>query len=313
MESISSWKPTVLGVVPVLAWGAAIPITRILQAQMGALRAMGAVFAITGVLGLAEMAVNRSKFPPRSVFANPYLYARWLAFVIHEACVVAAISIVRLENVPLVILINYLWPTVTILASVLMSDVPVVRPLAVACGSGIVLASLSFELLRKADLSLEPYTRDLLAYGVALIGAVAWGLYGSVTKRAGQATGGGSVLPLFQLTLGFALPVSFTLRNAGTSFNVLSSYGLYLALFIWVQFLAYRYWDYGMRHGNLVILSLMADSIPWISLVAARLLLGVGLDSVTVVSAFALVAGAVVTRYGTTSAFGFVSWWPGRR
>lgn len=54
-----------------------------------------------------------------------------------------------------------------------------------------------------------------------------------------------------------------------------------------------------MRKGSVVVLSLAADLIPWISLCAAWIILDVDIGYKTVISAAFLVLGATITRYGT--------------
>src|SRR6185312_11882518 len=84
--------------------------------------------------------------------------------------------------------------------------------------------------------------------------------------------------------------------------HLTSSIALVLAGYCILQFLAYRSWDFGVRYGNLVILSLCADFIPWLSLLAAHTMLGVTIGNRTIVSALFLVIGAMITRYGTREA-----------
>jgi drug/metabolite transporter (DMT)-like permease len=68
---------------------------------------------------------------------------------------------------------------------------------------------------------------------------------------------------------------------------------LFAALF---NFIAYLCWDIGLRKGNIFSLTLLADFIPWMSLAAVSLLLGVELNWRTLMSALLLVAGAVIAR-----------------
>ncbi len=64
-------------------------------------------------------------------------------------------------------------------------------------------------------------------------------------------------------------------------------------------FIAHQSWNYGMQHGNVVALSLCADFIPWLSLISAHLFLHAEITPTTMIAAFALVMGAMITRFGT--------------
>lgn len=292
-------RATLLGAIPVIIWGGALPIMRAFQSRIGLPRTLGAVFAGAGLLSVIHRVLRRTPFPGSAVFANPYLYGRWVFFVVHEASVTIAVSIVHRENVPLVILINYLWPTLTIGASVLFAGVRVTKPLAVVGGSCVVIASLAFEVLDGQMDSLDVFrSPDTLGYCIAFQGALSWALYSALTRRAGKESGGGLVIPLFQLTLALALPLSFI-----PGLNVYSSFSsvdaVLLALYCFLQFLAYLFWDRSMRLGNVIVISLFADFIPWLSLLAAHILLHINMGVTTVFSAITLVLGAITTRYGT--------------
>ena len=54
-----------------------------------------------------------------------------------------------------------------------------------------------------------------------------------------------------------------------------------------------------MRRGNVVALSLMADFIPWLSLLATGVMLHMAIGRTAVLSAALLISGAIVARYGT--------------
>ncbi len=293
-------SPTFVGTFAVFVWGLSLPLTRLIAGQIGVVAVMGTVFAATGVLGLLNRRRLRQGFAERAVFANPLFYARWLLFALNPLCIWTASFIVEKPHLPLVVLINYLWPTLIILFSVLIAGVRITRPPFFIAGTLIVLAALSIEILRPDTLgtSLFAARLDRVAYLLALGSALAWSLYTSLTRRAGSQTGGPAVIPLFQLSLGLLLPVSFV-----PAFHQWSHVTFILALVIagWsvLQFLAMLSWDYGTRNGNIVLLSLCADFIPWLALAVSHVLLGVDIGSKTILSAICLVAGAMITRYGT--------------
>ncbi len=293
-------RATVIGSLAVLIWGFALPLIRIIEAQIGLLPTVGIVFTTAGVLGLTVQRIRRQPFPGKDVFRSRFLYLRWICFVLHEGLIYTAMALVRHEHIPFVILLNYLWPTATIVCSVLVAGVVITRWWAFILGSLIVLGSLSAEIVGAEGISswlfAEPL--DCLAYLVALVGAVAWGLFSAFSRRGGEESGGGSVLPFFQLTLGLALPFAF-LPTVAQPWLLSGSGACLLAGYCVAQFVAFLSWDFGMRRGNVVVLSLFADFIPWISLAAAHILLGVEVGVSTVISAVALVCGAMVTRYGT--------------
>ena len=61
------------------------------------------------------------------IFKNPFLYVRWAFFVGYLGFFFTANSIVAKENISMVILLNYLWPTGIIIFSVFLNGVKVTR------------------------------------------------------------------------------------------------------------------------------------------------------------------------------------------
>ena len=293
-------NPTFIGLFAVLVWGVGLPVIRLIEAQVGVPGVIGAVFAGAGVFGLIKQRLLHEPLPNKVIFRNPYLYGRWVFFVLHEALILTAISIVQKQYVPFVILLNYLWPTAIIFSCISLAGMKVARWGIFIMGSMIVLTSLSIEILGSGGISSAMFSNstDVLAYILAFVGAVSWGLYCALSRRAGDATGGSSVLPFFQLTLGLALPVSL-LPGISMWSNLTADLLLLLCIICIVQFIAYLCWDSGMRRGNVVILSLCADFIPWISLLTSYLVLGTEIGNRTTASAICLVIGAMITRYST--------------
>jgi len=162
------------------------------------------------------------------------------------------------------------------------------------------MASLGLELVGPGMFAqhriLLPY--DLLAFGLVLIGSFAWGLYSAMGRKYGNQTGSSGVIPYFQLTFALGLPFYFT-SGAVMPWELPSALLAVLIIFSICQFCAQQSWYYGMHHGNVVALSLCADFIPWLSLLSAYFFLGAEITTTTIISAFLLVVGAMITRFGT--------------
>jgi drug/metabolite transporter (DMT)-like permease len=254
-----------------------------------------------GILGLLNYALRGQPFPYKALFKNPYFYGRWFFFVLNVAGSWAAVALVSRPFLPFVILLNYLWPTFIIFCSILLSNVAVSRRIVFAIGTLIVITAIAIEVLTPdvltKDLFAQPH--DLAAYLLAIMGAFSWGMYSALSRNGVHAIGGGSVLPIFQLSVGLgALPMS--LVPGWTTWGHMT-YALAGILLVWciLNFLAYITWDFGMRRGNVVLLSLFADFTLWLSLIAAHFILGIAIGQKTILSAICLVIGAITTRYST--------------
>jgi len=293
-------NPTLAGGFSVLVWGCAIPIAKSMEDRIGLMAFLGFAFSAMSAFGIVRHLLKRERIADRKIFRDWRLYARWLCFVLHEGLLAASLALVQRRHMPLVILLNYLWPTAIILCSVCLRAVTVTHWWSVTAGSLLVLASIGFEVLGPHLAVPELFTSktDCLAYLMVFVGALAWGMYSALSRRFAQRTGGASVLPFFQATLGTALILSFFNGGSAWSHLTLPSAALLLG-YCFLLFVAYLTWDTGMRSGNLVFLSLFADLIPWLSLFTTSVSLHVAIPSHAVIAAVVLVAGAIITRMGT--------------
>jgi len=293
-------NPTLIGMLAVFVWGASLPINRLIQEQIGLLASVGIIFTGAALLSLLWQCLRKTPWPDKAIFSNPLLYVRWICFVLHEALILSAISIVQRQHMPFVILLNYLWPTAIIVFSVLIAGVKISRPWAFLLGSLVVIGSLALEIVDPQAISTQIFASktDCLAYVFAVVGAISWGLYCAFTRRSGESTGGGTVVPFFQLTFGLALIPCF-LPSYSVPWTLSTLGAIFLLGYSFLQFVAYLAWDFGMRKGNVVLLSLGADFIPWLSLASATFIIEVSISTITCISAATLVAGAMITRYGT--------------
>jgi drug/metabolite transporter (DMT)-like permease len=300
MAKASALNPIMAGAFSVLIWGVALPVVKVVEDQIGLLAFMGFTYGAMFAFGAVHRLVRRDPLPNKAIFRNYSFYARWLFFVFHEGLLTAGIFLVQKAHMPFVILINYLWPTAIILCSVAIGVVTIKRWWAFLLGSLVVVLSMLYEITGSAGVTSNLFSRraDCLAYLVVFAGALSWGMYSALSRRDGDSTGGAAVLPIFQATLGLALPISF-LPGMATWAHLTPMAALLLFAYCFLLFLAYIAWDLGMRKGNIVVLSLLADLIPWISLVSASLMLHVAIGRTVVFSAVVLVLGAMTARYGT--------------
>lgn len=287
---------TISGLGAVLLWGIALPFYRISSEWFGEVPAAIAIFAGGGLFGIAGNRLRGVRVQ-RAVWRNPGLYLRWAMFSAHESLLVSAIFLIRREHLPLVIFLNYLWPTAVILCSVLFAGVRIARWPTFVAGNVIVVGALAAELLGPGGITFLD-GHELSIYLMAAAGALCWELYSAISRRIGTTTGGGAPVPLFQITVAVILAVAFAHHGPAISSTERWWY-LLLGVYCVASSLAYMGWDLGMRQGGVVLLSLAADFIPFMSLFAAHLFMDVTVTGRTFLATAALVAGAMLVRFST--------------
>lgn len=293
-------KYTILGALSALFFGIGLPLGRIGQEKIGVMAYVGMYYLLQSIFILTR-SKERLTFSKAEI-RHPAFFLRWLFFVMHEACATISIGVVSAPGIPLVILINYLWPTAVILCSIQISGLHIPRKGIFIFGLSIVLASLAFEILGgfHLDTGLFDKRTDVFAYIATFIGAISWGLYSAITRSFSAETGGAKALPLYQLSLGLALPLS--LLPALHVPWALTWMGIaVLIIHCSLSASGFVCWDKGVHKGNIVVVSLFADFIPWISLLATSIIHKIPIGSTTIISAFSLVVGALITRYATVS------------
>ncbi len=293
-------NPTLIAMFSVLAWGMSLPIIHIFERSLGIPAYTGLLYLLVGTFGVINHFARRRPLPDKAIFRNPFFYGRWLSFCLHEGLLAITLGLVQSQHVPFIILLNYLWPTAIIVCSILLAGVKITRWPFFIFGTLVVLAALTIEIMGTSGVTGELFANpmDCVAYVMVFFGAVSWGLYAAFTRRSGEATGGGTVTPIFQLTMALFLPFAF-MNGAPFLTHFTGWLPLLLGFYAFIQFFAYQCWDVGVRKGNVVILSLFADFIPWLSLLTAHFMLGLDIGIKTVLSAVLLVSGAMIARYGT--------------
>ena len=133
------------------------------------------------------------------------------------------------------------------------------------------------------------------AAAATILAAFLWGLYTVMNRHWGELAGATLGLPLVMLMASAALWILKFMFNEQSNFNmeVLPPL-LYLMA---TPYLANLCWDIGTRKGNITILSLLADGLPWASLTVSNLYLGIAIGTRAWLAAFLIVSGALISRY----------------
>jgi len=193
-------------------------------------------------------------------------------------------------------LLNYLWPSFTLLFSI-----PIVGKRANwILGPGLVTAILGIVLGKVAtaptDVTSEAFTHlNITAYSLAVLDALAWALYSNFSRRYSNPNGA-SAVPLYMLITSMVLlPMSASFDEPYTAGNF-----DWFLLIVWSlgTAAAYLFWDIGMRFGNVITISSMSMFIPLFSTIITALLSGHDLSPLLIAAAGLVVAGSTLCRWG---------------
>ncbi|MBI4865229.1 MAG: aromatic amino acid DMT transporter YddG [Candidatus Riflebacteria bacterium] len=286
---------TALGALSILIWASTIAVSRELTEQLGTLPAAAAIYVTGGVLACGHLLVSPSRRSGLASLRSAYWAGCGSLFVLYTVTFYLAIGLARgRQQVVEVGLVNYLWPSLT---QVLSVPILGARPrwslwpgIAISM-AGVVLATFQGGSPGLAAV-LENLRSNGLAHLLALVAAVSWGLYNTLSRRlAGEAKG--NAVPVFILASGVVLVGLCAWQGAAPRWKPqLVRELVYMAVF--PTFLAYDFWDTAMRRGHLVLVASLSYLTPLLSTIISCLYLEVPLGTALWGACALVIAGAAL-------------------
>ncbi|ONG49993.1 hypothetical protein BKE38_20060 [Pseudoroseomonas deserti] len=264
---LTSGRATATGLLAILLWSAVIGLIRSVSESFGPTG--GAALIYSTACGLLLLTTR----PPKLLdFPRRYLAWGGLLFVTYEICLALSIGHAGSSRQAIeVSMVNYLWPTFTMLAAILFNGQragPLILP-----GAAISLAGVLWVL--GGDQGLDPAAlaanvrSNPLSYALALAAAVLWSVFSVVTARI--SGGKNATIVFFALTaavlwIKYAAmgggSMAFTPRSAGTLLLAAAAMGF-----------GYVAWNIGILHGNMVMLAGASYFTPILSVALSALVL----------------------------------------
>lgn len=283
------------GLAAILLWSMTFGVARSLSERIGPLTAGASVYLLGGVLHLLWLAWRGT--PVRQVLrlSRRYVWGCGFLFVFYTVVMYLAIgSAADRRQVLEIGLINYLWPTATILLSLVVLNKR--ASLLLIPGTVLALAGEFLAITQGEPVSWSSFWGHLqsnpAAYACALAGALSWALYSTLTRRWSQPASGGAVA-LFLPGTGLALLV---LRLFSAESSVWSGRAAGEAAVLAVgTVLGYGLWDMAMRKGNLLLVAACSYFTPLLSTFVSCLYLRVTPGWRLWIGCLALVGGSLLT------------------
>ena len=269
-------RATLIGLVAVLCWSSTVGLIRSVSEALGALGGAAMLYSVSAALLFAVQGVPRVA-QLRSV-SKVYLVGCGLLFVLYEICLSVAIGLAqdRAQSMELG-MINYLWPSLTIVLAVLCRQQGArwwLWPGVALCIWGLVRV-----LSGDGAGSDLPWWQDLLAhmrsnplaYALAFAAAVLWPVYSVLSRIHG---GGFNGVGLFVLLTAVVLWGQWL---AVDTVPLRWSWGVALELLAIGASTAIGYscWEHGIQRGNLAVMAAGSYFAPVLSALWASLWLSV--------------------------------------
>lgn len=269
-------RATLLGMSAVVVWALMAGLLKLVS--MG----FGPTFGVACVYTLAAAGLMLARPPRLREIPKRYLLVGGALFVSYESVFALAVSMTAsTEQAVEVSLVNYLWPTLTVLLCAAVSGKPgaVGRSLpgAAVATAGVFVAVGGNAGFSPADLAAHLGSNPL-PYLLALAGALIWALYSALTPRISQ---GADATSLFFCGVATTLWVVFLAEGAALPAQLpqAPSLAALVAAAVCVAS-GYSLWGRGLAHGDVRRMAAFSYAAPVLSTAASSLLLNLALAPV---------------------------------
>lgn len=269
-------RATALGVAAIVLWGSTVAFGRSLTAQLGPLRAAGAVYALCAAISVGLLLARPARLREALRLPRRYLLVCGGLFVLYVVCFYLALGLsAGAQQAIEVGTVNYLWPVATVVLSVPILGMRArwtLWPGVLLALAGIAAATLSGRGWTLAA-SWESLSRDWLPYLLALVGALVWALYSNLSRRLAGGAGAGAV-PLFMVATALVMGPLALAHTGGAPRWTLRTVAELVYLGVFPTTLGYAFWEAAMRRGNILRVATLSYITPLLAAAIAAAYLG---------------------------------------
>lgn len=262
------------GIAAILLWSSVTGLARLVAESFGPVAGAAAMYSVASLFLLLVM--GRPKWRQ---YSWRYVLIGGGLFVAYEICLALALGMAnsRMQAIEMLV-INYLWPALTVLMALLLS--PKRASWLVYPSIALAFVGVAWSITGDAGLSVSQIAANVATnpatYSMAFIGAFLWALYCNLTKTLAR---GQNAITLFFILTAITLWIKaalFTEYSALPLSEVLTMESGAILLLAGVTMGAgYALWNYAIIGGNMVFLATLSYFTPIIATVISSWLLGV--------------------------------------
>jgi len=263
-----------LGIVAILSWSSMVAITRKLSEEIGTVIAASYQCLGAGFLGLFVILLYEKNIDSLLKIPVAHLLYCGLPFIIYMISFFLAMGLSKTrEHTISIALINYLWPSLTLLFSVLFFGRYCNNLIILIVGIVLAFLGAYFAVAYDSDESyfyetihkfLKHFKGNPISILLAFISAISWAIYTNMNNKLGISNGIFAI-PIFFLIAGLILLVSKQfLSKVELKLSFIAI--LYLLYAIAVpNLLAYVAWTISTQNDKFIIVTIFSFFLPLIS------------------------------------------------
>jgi len=255
------------GLLAIVLWSTAAGLLRSVSETFGPLGGAALIYTVGAMLLLCLLGRPRL----RSISLH-YLLLGSAFFVAYEVCLSLALGFASTRTQAIeVSVVNYLWPSLTVLLAIIMNGQK--ARWIIAPGTALALFGIlwvvSGEGLSPSSIVANVESNPL-SYGLAVACAITFALYSNVTRRY---AGGQNLVALFFILTAAVLWAKYLISDEIISaFDLRNSIELVTAGAAMAA--GYALWNIGILRGNLTLLATASYTTPVMSSAFASVWLG---------------------------------------
>ena len=263
------------GFMSILLWSTTVAFARSLSEQLGPVTAAASVYSVSGIAAIFSLLPSRRKRLQILQLPGKYLLGCGSLFVTYMLVLFLAIGWAGTRQQVLEVgLVNYLWPALTLVLSLMLLGKKagwLLLP-----GTLLALTGVFMVVTHGAAVSWRSFALNLAknpgAYGLALTAAVSWAMYSNLTRKWAGGQKEGAVVMFLPVTAAVLLLLCCFLDEPRQWNHRSLAEVLFLGL---ATYAAYTLWDNAMRKGNIVMIAAASYLTPLLSTMVSCLYLTV--------------------------------------
>ena len=284
---------TLIGLTAVIFWSTNVGLMRSVSESFGAVAGAALIYSVASMILVFMVGMPKFSTIPKS-----YLWWGSLLFVAYELCFALSIGYAQNSRQAIEVgMINYLWPTFTLVFAIIFNNVKANLLIIPGC----ILALVGICWVLGGDTGFNPFQIwnnlkvNPLSYGLAFAAAILWAAYCSVTVKTSQ---GKNLVTIFFALVAVVLWIKYFFMS-GSAINFTYDNTVTLIMAAGALGLGYGAWNIGIISGNMTLMAGASYFIPVLSALFAALILSTSLSFIFWQGVAMVTAGAVLCWLAT--------------
>ena len=271
MSFINKNKYTLYGVIAILLWSAVTALIRDLSELFSPIGGAALMYTVSAIFLMSVMGIPRIKHYPKR-----YLFIGGGLFVTYEVCLALSLGMANSRHQAMeMAIINYLWPALTVLLSVVLSNKKInilVYPSILLAFTGVAWCISGDQGISVSTL-MSNISDNPLTYFMAFSAAIIWAIYCVVTQNISN---GKNAITLFFSATAITLWVQYIFSTEPSlQFTLPSTLTLLLSGIVIGA--GYALWNQALIGADMILLGTLSYFTPVFSTLFASVYLSISL------------------------------------